>query len=39
MTNTNGNPNLAVRQYGQSFWYDNIQRSILTSGELQTLID
>ncbi len=39
MTNTNGNPNLAVRQYGQSFWYDNIQRSILTSGELRTLID
>jgi transaldolase/glucose-6-phosphate isomerase len=39
MTNTNGNPNLAVREHGQSFWYDNIQRSILTSGELQTLID
>jgi len=30
---------LAVRQCGQSFWYDNIQRSILTSGELRTLID
>ncbi len=39
MTSANGNPNLAVRQYGQSFWYDNIQRSILTSGELRTLID
>jgi len=39
MTNANGNPNLAVRQCGQSFWYDNIQRSILTSGELRTLID
>lgn len=39
MTNANGNPNLAVRQCGQSFWCDNIQRSILTSGELRTLID
>ena len=39
MTSKNGNPNVEVRKYGQSFWYDNIQRSIITSGEMQTLID
>lgn len=39
MTSTNGNPNTEVQTYGQSFWYDNIQRSIIKSGELQTLID
>ena len=33
------NPNVEVQKYGQSFWYDNIQRSIITSGELQKLID
>ncbi len=32
------NPNLAVQARGQSFWYDNIQRSILEGGELQRLI-
>jgi transaldolase/glucose-6-phosphate isomerase len=32
------NPNTAVQKYGQSFWYDNIQRSIITKGELQSLI-
>lgn len=32
------NPNLAVQTCGQSFWYDNIQRSILASGELARLI-
>jgi transaldolase/glucose-6-phosphate isomerase len=35
----NGNPNLAVQQLGQSFWYDNIQRGLITSGELQNLIE
>ncbi len=39
MTSQNGNPNFEVRTYGQSFWYDNIQRSIITSGEMQALID
>ena len=39
MTSKNGNPNVEVRQYGQSFWYDNIQRGIIASGEMQTLID
>ena len=38
MTIKNGNPNVAVQKYGQSFWYDNIQRSIIVSGEMQTLI-
>ncbi len=36
---TDRNPNLEVRQLGQSIWYDNIQRSIIKSGELQNLID
>ncbi len=39
MTSKNGNPNVEVRKYGQSFWYDNIQRSIIASGEMQALID
>jgi len=25
--------------HGQSFWYDNIQRNMLTNGDLQTMID
>ncbi len=29
----------AVQQLGQSIWYDNISRGLLTSGELQQLID
>ncbi|HEY7339545.1 MAG TPA: transaldolase [Ktedonobacterales bacterium] len=28
-----------VSQLGQSIWYDNIQRRLITSGELQRLID
>jgi transaldolase/glucose-6-phosphate isomerase len=32
------NPNTAVQTCGQSFWYDNIQRSILANGELARLI-
>ncbi|MCS7061141.1 MAG: bifunctional transaldolase/phosoglucose isomerase [Anaerolineae bacterium] len=39
MSNPNTNPNVAVQQLGQSFWYDNIQRSIIQNGELQHLID
>ena len=29
----------AVQELGQSIWYDNIRRGLITSGELQTLID
>ncbi len=39
MSERNGNPNFEVQSFGQSFWYDNIQRSIIASGELQRLID
>lgn len=39
MTSKNGNPTLAVQRFGQSFWYDNIQRGLIASGELQRLID
>jgi transaldolase / glucose-6-phosphate isomerase len=34
-----GNPPVDVQAYGQSIWYDNIQRSLLQSGELKRLID
>jgi transaldolase/glucose-6-phosphate isomerase len=33
------NPLLEIQQYGQSVWYDNIRRSLITSGELQSLVD
>ena len=33
------NPLLAARRLGQSSWYDNIQRGLLTSGELRGLIE
>jgi transaldolase / glucose-6-phosphate isomerase len=33
------NPNVDVQTHGQSFWYDNIQRSIIENGELKSLID
>jgi transaldolase len=32
------NPLIRLHDYGQSVWYDNIQRSMLQSGELQHLI-
>ena len=32
------NPLVDVQQYGQSLWYDNIRRSLITSGELQDFI-
>jgi transaldolase len=32
------NPLLELRQHGQSIWYDNIRRGLLTSGALQRLI-
>ncbi|MBI3451232.1 MAG: bifunctional transaldolase/phosoglucose isomerase, partial [Acidobacteria bacterium] len=33
------NPLLGVLALGQSLWYDNIRRTLITSGELQGLID
>ncbi|NOZ25253.1 MAG: transaldolase [Nitrospirae bacterium] len=33
------NPLLELKQYGQSFWYDNISRGLLRSGELKRMID
>lgn len=33
------NPLVDIQQYGQSVWYDNIQRSLITSGELQRLVE
>jgi transaldolase/glucose-6-phosphate isomerase len=32
------NPLVDMQQYGQSIWYDNIRRSLITSGELQGFI-
>jgi transaldolase/glucose-6-phosphate isomerase len=33
------NPLVALQQFGQSVWYDNIRRGLITSGELQALIE
>ena len=33
------NPLIDLQQYGQSVWYDNMQRGLIMSGELQGLID
>ena len=33
------NPLLQVLNYGQSLWYDNIRRGLITSGELQHMLD
>ena len=33
------NPLREVHQLGQSIWYDNIRRSLITSGELQALVE
>ena len=33
------NPLLALQDYGQSVWLDYMQRHLITSGELQRLID
>ena len=33
------NPVQDVRRLGQSIWYDNIRRGLITSGELMSLID
>jgi transaldolase len=34
-----GNPLLEVQKYGQSIWYDDIGRGLLTSGELRRVIE
>ncbi|NDJ61347.1 MAG: bifunctional transaldolase/phosoglucose isomerase [Chloroflexi bacterium] len=34
-----GNPPVDVQAFGQSIWYDNIQRSMINNGELQRLLD
>lgn len=33
------NPLLDIQQFGQSIWYDNIRRGLITSGELKGLVD
>ena len=33
------NPLIELQQYGQSIWYDNIERRLLNNGELARLID
>jgi transaldolase / glucose-6-phosphate isomerase len=33
------NPLVEVQKFGQSIWYDNIRRGIITSGQLQSMID
>jgi transaldolase/glucose-6-phosphate isomerase len=33
------NPLLEVQKFGQSIWYDNIRRGLITSGELQTMVE
>jgi len=35
----NPNPITEVQKFGQSLWLDNISRGMITSGELQSLID
>src|SRR5690349_3253606 len=33
------NPLVEVQSQGQSIWYDNIRRSVISSGELKRLLD
>lgn len=33
------NPLIEIQKYGQSIWYDNIRRGMLTSGELAALVE
>ncbi len=33
------NPLSQLSEFGQSFWYDNIQRSLLQNGDMQKMID
>jgi transaldolase/glucose-6-phosphate isomerase len=33
-----GNRLLEIRKFGQSIWYDNVRRGLITSGELQKMV-
>src|SRR5579871_4915735 len=33
------NPLIEVQKFGQSIWYDNIRRGLITSGELMSMVD
>src|SRR5262245_4820277 len=33
------NPLIEVQKYGQSIWYDNIRRGLITSGELHGMVE
>jgi len=37
--NMNQNPLVELHKYGQSFWLDNINRPLITSGELKCLVE
>ena len=34
-----GNPLVEVQRFGQSIWYDNISRGLVTSGELARMVE
>ena len=34
-----GNPLIEVQKFGQSIWYDNIRRGLITSGELAQMVE
>jgi transaldolase/glucose-6-phosphate isomerase len=34
-----GNPLLKIQKFGQSIWYDNIRRGLITSGELKEMVE
>ena len=34
-----GNPLIDVQKFGQSIWYDNIRRGLITSGELYQMVE
>lgn len=36
---TNNNPLLEINNYGQSVWMDNLNRSLIKSGELEQQIE
>ncbi len=33
------NPLIEVQKFGQSIWYDNIRRGLITSGELRNMVE
>lgn len=36
---TNNNPLLEIENFGQSIWMDNLNRSLIESGELEQMIE